>query len=677
MTSEIDFKHTNRLINETSPYLLQHAHNPVDWYPWCDEAFKKANDESKLVLISIGYSACHWCHVMERETFENEQVAMLMNSSFICIKVDREERPDIDQVYMNALQLMTGQGGWPLNCFALPNGKPIYGGTYFPINRWKNVLTSLIDMSQNDSEKMKEYSEKLTKGIIQTDLVSLNKDFEFEGKQALTKSVESWKKDFDNEQGGAKRAPKFPLPNNYVFLLRYAVLMNDKAVLKQVNLTIDKMAKGGIFDQIGGGFARYSTDMLWKVPHFEKMLYDNAQLVSLYAEAFQATGNLLYKEIVYKTVAFVERELMAPNGAFYAAIDADSQGEEGKFYVWDKQELELLLKYDYPFAKDYYNVNETGYWEHGQYILMRNMTDAEMAVKWNVSEAEIKLKVQSINEYLYNVRSKRPKPALDDKILTSWNALMLNGLIDAYLVFNDPYFLKLAQQNADFILTFQKKNDHSLFHSHKNGKSSITGFLEDYAFLIAAFISFYEATFNEKWIYEAKNLTDYVLDNFYDEQTEMFFFTAKNEKPLIARKMELSDNVTPASNSCLANSLFKLSRIFDLPEFETAANKMLNKVVSNFVDYGSGYSNWGNLMLKISLPFSEVIICAPDAKQKRSEFNYLYLPNSLFAGSSELSNLPLLANRFERDKELIFVCKDKTCNFPISDVKDALQLLID
>ncbi len=672
MTNQTDYKFTNRLIHETSPYLLQHAHNPVDWYSWCEEAFEKATKENKLVLVSIGYSACHWCHVMERESFENEDVAIFMNSHFVCIKVDREERPDVDQVYMNALQLMTGQGGWPLNCFALPNGKPVYGGTYFPLSKWQNILVSLSEMHRDSFDKMQEYSEKLTLGIIQSDLISLNKESDLSQIEILKKSIESWKLRFDNLDGGPNRAPKFPLPNNYLFLLRYAYLMNDFEVLGHVNLTLDKMAKNGLFDQLGGGFSRYSTDMEWKVPHFEKMLYDNAQLVSLYSEAFQATGNLLYKDVVYKTVRFIERELMSAQGAFFSALDADSEGQEGKFYVWQKHELELVLGSDFLFIQDYYQINETGYWEHGNYILLRNKSDTELCLKWALSTNQLELKVQSINKKLFKARSSRIRPGLDDKILTSWNGLMLKGLVDAYVVFNDSYFLNLANRNADFILSCQKKNDDSLFHSHKNGKSTIVGFLEDYAFVIEALVSFYEATFNEKWLMEAKKLADYVYHNFYDLESGMFFFTSKTEKPLIARKIELTDNVTPASNSSMAISFFKLSRVFDLIAYEKIASHMLSNMTSQLIEYGSGYSNWGNLMLNYCFPFSEVIITGSEAAENRSAFHVEYLPNVFFAGSKEVSELPILQNRFFADKNLIFVCLNKTCKLPVTEIKDAL-----
>jgi uncharacterized protein len=478
----LEHKYTNNLIKETSPYLLQHAHNPVDWHAWNKETLELAKKENKLLLISIGYSSCHWCHVMEHECFEDEEVAAVMNQNFINIKVDREERPDIDQVYMNAIQLMTGRGGWPLNCIALPDGRPIWGGTYFPKENWMNALNQLANLYSETPEKAIEYAERLTEGVKNSDLILLNtapKEFSVSD---LKSSVEEWKQYMDFDLGGRKGAPKFPMPNNYQFLLRYAIQAEDTEILNYVNTALTNMAFGGMYDQIGGGFSRYSVDEKWHVPHFEKMLYDNGQLVSLYAEAYQATKNELYKNTVYHTLQFIERELTTSEGAFYSSLDADSINkkgtlEEGAYYVWTKEELIAILGMDFELFSDYYNVNHYGFWEHDNYVLIRKGTTSEISKKHSISIEELENKVTAWQKTLLKERNKKDKPRLDDKSLTSWNALMLKGYINAYTVFNDPHFLEVAIKNATFIYTKQLQENGNLNHNYKNEKSSINGYL--------------------------------------------------------------------------------------------------------------------------------------------------------------------------------------------------------
>ena len=433
-------KYTNDLINETSPYLLQHAHNPVNWKAWNPETLELAKKENKLIIVSIGYSSCHWCHVMEHESFEDEEVAAIMNEHFISIKIDREERPDIDQVYMNAVQLLTGRGGWPLNCITLPDGRPIWGGTYFPKENWKSALNQISKVYAETPEKAIEYAEKLTEGVKKSDLVTINtKEAKFTLND-LQLAVSNWKQRIDFDLGGNKSAPKFPMPNNYQFLLRYAIQSGDQEILNFVNTSLTKMAQGGIYDQIGGGFARYSTDVKWHVPHFEKMLYDNGQLVSLYAEAYQATKNNLYKKTVFQTLEFIERELMDEEGVFYSSLDADSttktgELEEGAFYVWTEADLKSILDTDYELFSAYYNINNYGYWEHDNYVLIKNETDEAFAKNHSISINALDKKVTSWQKLLLKERAKKDQPRLDDKSLTSWNALMLKGYVDAYKVF--------------------------------------------------------------------------------------------------------------------------------------------------------------------------------------------------------------------------------------------------
>lgn len=670
-----EHKHTNALINETSPYLLQHAHNPVNWMAWNDESLTKAKAEQKPILVSIGYSACHWCHVMEHESFEDSTVAAFMNEHFICIKVDREERPDVDQVYMNAVQLMTGRGGWPLNCFALPDGRPLYGGTYFPKEQWMDVMAKVSSIWENDREKALEYATNLTKGVAESELKQRNTSKAFFTKIQVKSYVEAWKGQIDNVEGGPNRAPKFPLPNNYEFLLRYAALANDEFMMKHVELTLEKMAFGGIYDQVGGGFARYSTDALWKAPHFEKMLYDNGQLVSLYSEAYQATKNPLYKEIVEETLEYVKREMTTDEGAFYSALDADSEGEEGKFYVWKKEELQTLLGADFDWVKDYYNINAKGLWEHDNYILLRKDGDEEFAKKQAWKTEELKQKVKAVNALLLKERNKRIRPGLDDKQLTSWNALMLKGYADAYRVFGEKAYLDAALKNADFILKKQKTKDGGLWRNHKEGRSTINGFLEDYCFTIEAFISLYQATFDRKWLDEADKLAAYTIEHFHDSESGMFFFNSNTDAKLIARKMELTDNVMPSSNSSLAKGLFQLGHYLDKKQYLAISEQMLNNVSGNIEQGASWYSNWLELMLNHTFPFYEVAIIGKDADAKRKEMEQHYHPNKMLIGGKTENGLPLLEFKSVEGETWIYVCVDKACQMPTSEISEALKQL--
>jgi uncharacterized protein YyaL (SSP411 family) len=674
---DIPKKYTNALIHETSPYLLQHAHNPVNWLAWNDQTLEKARNEDKLLLISIGYSACHWCHVMEHQSFEDEKVARIMNDHFICIKIDREERPDIDQVYMTAVQLMTGRGGWPLNCFALPDGRPVYGGTYFPKEQWMHILLNLADLYAHEREKMLDYAGKLTEGVKLAELVKVNPKEETLSMELLHQSYNNWKPRFDTMEGGPNKAPKFPLPNNYLFLLRYAAsvkgLPNAAEVWEQLNLTLTKMAFGGIYDQIGGGFARYSVDHLWKVPHFEKMLYDNAQLVSLYSEAFQATKNPLYKQVVYETLAFAERELMSQDGCFYSALDADSEGEEGKFYIWKKEELQTILKEGFELFADYFNVNEEGLWEDEQYILLRKESDEVIAKKYGYSLTQLQQIIAEFKSKLLHVRNKRTRPGLDDKTLTSWNALMLQAYVDAYNAFGEETFLRTAERNAAFIVNKQKDDSHRLMHSYKNGKSTINAYLEDYCFCIEAFISLYEATFQEPYLLQAHAWLQYVMLHFQDKKTGMFFFTSDEDQALISRKMELADNVTPASNSSIAKSLFKLGHHLENEDYIMASRKMLNNVIPEITAYAEGYSNWGMLLLHVARPFYEVSIVGKSVEEKRKAFNKHYFPNKIFAGSRADAQLPLVKGRYVEGQTLIYVCSNNACNAPVNETAEAIE----
>ena len=667
-------KYTNSLIHESSPYLLQHAHNPVDWVSWSDDAFEEAKRQNKMVLVSVGYSACHWCHVMEHECFEDEEVAALMNKFFICIKVDREERPDVDQVYMAAVQLMTQKGGWPLNCFTLADGRPIYGGTYFPKEQWMHILKSLQHTFENDKDKVEEYAEHLHEGIKNSELIKEAKKVELFSEEKLHELVLRWSRNFDTMEGGDSRAPKFPLPNNYEFLLHYGVKYQNEKVLNHVELTLDKMAMGGIYDQVGGGFSRYSVDMLWKVPHFEKMLYDNGQLLSLYSEAYKYFKKPLYKRIVFQTIAWLQNEMLTKDGAFYSALDADSEGDEGKFYCWDKEEMRKVLGDDFNWVSDFYNLNQRGYWEEEKYIPLRTESDKYFAQKMNWSSEEFEINISRINQKLVDERSHRIRPGTDDKCLTSWNAMAIKGLCTAYSAFGEEEFLHLAIKNARWIVKSQLTNDGKLFRTYKNGKSTIDGFLEDYAHVINAFIGLYEVTFDSEWLEKAIQLTEITVEEFQDEKSKMFFFTS-NSTQLIARKMELNDNVLPASNSVMAHNLFRLSHLYYNESYTNIAQQMLANVYDGMEMYGSSYSNWGSLLLNIVNDYYQVSIIGNESQQMNLDLQKNYLPNVLFAGGNDLS-IPVLADKKIDNETIIYVCYDGTCLAPSKSIEEVIRIVI-
>lgn len=671
---------SNDLINETSPYLLQHAYNPVDWKPWNDKTLTQAKKENKLMLISVGYAACHWCHVMEHESFEDPLVAKTMNTHFINIKVDREERPDVDQVYMNAVQLMTGRGGWPLNVVALPDGRPVWGGTYFKKDQWIRVLEQIAKIYKENPKKLYEYAENLEKGMQNMDMVVQNPNKPEFNLEFIESTVNNWSKLFDNQKGGTVRAPKFMMPNNYHFLLRHAYQNNNKGLQKHVNITLTKMAYGGVFDQLGGGFSRYSVDDKWHVPHFEKMLYDNAQLVSLYSDAYLITKNELYKDVVFETLNFVKNELTSDEGVFYSSLDADSLNdknelEEGAFYVWKKDELQHMLEDDFDLFSDYYNINNYGYWEEENYVLIRNESDELIINKHNISLDELNKKKNGWKQLLLNERNKRSKPRLDDKALTSWNALMLKAYIDAYRVFDDLSFLEIAKRNANFLLTQQINTEGGLYRNYKNGKSTINAYLIDYATTIEAFISLYQATGNQTWLNSARNLTNYTFDNFFDDQNSMFFFTSKKDAQLVTRNIEYRDNVIPSSNSIMAKNLFKLSHYFGIANYYKTATSMLNNVKPEIESYPSSFSNWLDLMLNYTNPYFEVAIVGDNALDKSIVLDNHYLPNILKAISTKPSDLPLIKDRFMDGKTNIYVCINNACKLPVTKVTEALELI--
>jgi hypothetical protein len=673
-------QYTNELINETSPYLLQHAHNPVNWKAWNDKTLNEAKTSNKLILISIGYASCHWCHVMEHESFEDSLVAQIMNKNFINIKVDREERPDVDQVYMNAVQLMTGSGGWPLNVVALPDGRPVWGGTYFKKEQWMSVLEQISEVYKENPQKLVEYANKLEAGIKSLDVVNLNtNDIEFKH-EFVSDAVAKWSQSFDRIKGGTNRAPKFMMPNNLHFLLREAYQNNNTDLQGYVNLTLTKIAFGGVFDHVGGGFSRYSVDDKWHVPHFEKMLYDNAQLVSLYSDAYLITKNPLYKDVVFETLEFIKRELTDANGTFYSSLDADSTTpsgklEEGAFYVWQEEELKRLLGDDFQHFSNYYNINDYGLWEHNNYVLIRKDSDDVFSKKYNISIDDISKKKTSWKKLLLKERAKRSRPRLDDKVLTSWNALMLKAYVDAYRVFDNKEFLNAAIKNAEFILNTQVKEDGGLYHNYKDNKSTINGYLEDYATVIDAYLSLYENTLDEKWLTTSRNLANYAFDHFFNDETKMFYFTSDTDTKLVARHTEYRDNVIASSNSIMAKNLLKLSHYFDNEAYAETSKMMLHNVVPEMAEFPSVFSNWFDLMLNYTNNYYEVAVVGSDVYAKIKALNTYYLPNKLIIGSTSENNLPLLQNRYVDGKTLIYVCVNKACKLPVEAVEQAVTFI--
>ncbi|MFB9844993.1 thioredoxin domain-containing protein [Mucilaginibacter ginsenosidivorans] len=671
----------NRLANSASPYLLQHANNPVDWYPWGPEALQKAKDENKLMLVSIGYSACHWCHVMEHESFEDEKVAAVMNEYFVCIKVDREERPDIDQIYMTALQLMTGRGGWPLNCICLPDQRPIYGGTYFRKNDWVSLLFNLADFYKTKPGEAEEYAVKLTEGIRQYESFAPASEKVQHTKADLELIVKNWLRYFDKVEGGMGSSPKFPMPNNWQFLMRYAHLMKDESIAEQVQLTLRKMALGGIYDHIGGGFARYSVDGRWHVPHFEKMLYDNAQLVSLYSEAAIWHPDPLYPEVVDEVITFIKRELTSAEGGFYSALDADSEGVEGKFYIFAAEEIEGILGADAELFSLYYNITEEGNWEEEHTnVLFRDENGLQLAARLELTPQELDAKIKALRQKVFEIRSHRIRPGLDYKILASWNGLMLKGLCEAYRAFGKSEYLELALQNAGFILSNLVGANGRLSRIYKSpslrGKDGDeAAFLDDYANVIDAFIALYEVTFEEKWIGKAKELTAIAINHYYDDTNGLFFFTAADDEQLIARKSEVMDSVIPASNSVMAHNLQKLGHFFDDDQYLEISAKLLAGVAPQIARYGSSYSNWAMLMLNEVFGLYEVAITGNDYELKRVELEKNYIPNKIMLGGKK-GSLPLLQGRIAENTR-IFVCRDKTCGLPSENIRDVLKQIND
>jgi uncharacterized protein YyaL (SSP411 family) len=657
----------NRLANSTSPYLLQHAHNPVDWYEWGPDALSKATQENKPILVSIGYSACHWCHVMERESFENNDIAAIMNKHFVCIKVDREERPDVDQVYMEAVQAMGINGGWPLNVFLTPDQKPFYGGTYFPPPNWTNILSQIsnafIQRREEIDKSAHELAEHLRRSDLQRFATSSPNQFNVGTLDKMFATIDSR---FDDEYGGLDKAPKFVMPTIWMFLLRYHKISGNNEALNLVAITLREMTRAGLYDIAGGGFARYSVDGQWFAPHFEKMLYDNAQLLSLYSEMFRITRENFYKEVVDETFDWLQREMTHHEGGLFSALDADSEGVEGKFYTWTETEAKDALGSDFEAASAYFNLTKTGNWEHGMNILMRDVSRDLPAGRQGSDED-----IRRWKRKLMETRAKRIRPGLDDKILAGWNAMTIKGLMDAYGSFGDQKFLDAAVRCAAFIETKMMENG-KIYRSYKEKRSNTEGFLEDYAFMIQAYLSLYQYTSEEAWLTKAKTMCEYVVSDFFDNEDGYFHYTSSGAEKLIARKKEIFDNVIPASNSVMAMNLFVLGTMLDNESWKEISYNMVSKLV-NLVESEPGHlSNWGICLAAMTKGLSEVAIVGPKAAEFLQQFSLQFQPFSIVQTTKQKSSLPLLQGKeTAKGSTMVWVCYDRTCQLPVGSIEEA------
>jgi uncharacterized protein YyaL (SSP411 family) len=657
----------NRLIHATSPYLLQHAHNPVDWYEWGEEALTAAKDFSKPILLSIGYAACHWCHVMERECFEDEETAALMNDFFICIKLDREERPDIDAICMNAVQALGISGGWPLNIFLTPDGKPFYGGTYFPRRKWQNLLFQIAETFQKQQREIYATAIQITEHLAKSELKKLNLVSENDFSQSLlNEAFEKLKEEFDRKNGGFGSAPKFPMPCLLEFLLQHTYFTADKSAEKQLFLTLDKMQAGGIFDQAEGGFSRYSVDNEWIVPHFEKMLYDNAQLAGLYAQAFAFSGKETYRRVAEQTLAFLCEQLSEQEGAFFSAFDADSEGVEGKYYTENYGDiLHFFDENDKFLAAKYFSLTPEGNFEHKN-ILTKPIDEKQFCEENLLSESELREKTEKWRKIIQQERKKRVRPALDDKIISGWNALTVTALCKAYRHLSEDFYLKKAISTANFLCE-KMLVDNQLFRTGKKGKAKIPAFAEDYAALIEALIILSETTGEAKWAIKATELTEFCLEKFYDTEENFFFFTSKDAEKLFSRHKEIFDNVIPSSNAVMAENLLKLGHLFSKEDFLTKSAKMcltMAKIIENEPRY---VAKWASVYALHAQSIAEAKIEGAGKDLWRKELSKIYAPNILWFFEQN--------STIEKAETILLFCQNFTCLPPANSLQEARNLL--
>lgn len=663
--------YTNSLINSTSPYLLQHAHNPVNWEEWGEEALARAKKEDKPIIVSIGYSSCHWCHVMEKESFEDTAVAKLMNDHFVTIKVDREERPDVDQIYMDAVQAMGLNGGWPLNVFLTPDQKPFYGGTYFPNEGWKNLLSSVADAYKNNREKIDESADGFTQNLKlkESEKYKLEGDDHKLTSEEIDLAYEKLANKFDKVDGGINKSPKFPMPSVWQFLANYYYQSKNEDALQHLEFTLEKIADGGIYDHIGGGFARYSTDAEWHVPHFEKMLYDNGQLLSLYANGYKITKNEKFRTVILETVAWLSREMEDPSGGFYSALDADSEGEEGKFYVWTEEEISSLTGKHFDMIAEYYDVQKSGNWD-GKNALRVMVDEEKIFRKYELDASQFFSIIKDFKSKALEERSKRVRPGLDNKMIAGWNGLLLSGLSEAYQATQEPSILSIAKRTAAFIKNSLVKNG----RLNRFPDKDMEGFMEDYAAVIQGFIKYYETTFEWGYLVAARQLMERANEVFFDETENLYYFTSDESENLIARKKELFDNVIPSSNSLMAWNLVHLGTHFYDEDLIKKGKSILAKVTDLIQQEPEYLSNWGILALELSGSFAEVVIVGDDYKSFAQEINQQFIPNKIVTAAKSSQESPLFEYKTAVDgKTTVYVCYDKTCKRPVTTVAEAIN----
>ncbi|MCB1195622.1 thioredoxin domain-containing protein [bacterium] len=690
--------YTNRLIHEKSPYLLQHAHNPVDWYPWGDEAFRKAQSEDKPIFLSIGYSTCHWCHVMERESFEDNDVARIMNETFVAVKIDREERPDIDGIYMTVCQMLTGSGGWPLTIIMTPDKKPFFAGTYIPKNTrsgrigMMELIPRIAEVWNTSRTDAVTYAEDIAKSLSGTNHVYPDQEID---PTVLDEAFHYFEKNFDSEYGGFRRSPKFPTPHNLLFLLRYWKRTGSDSALKMVEKTLAAMRSGGIFDHIGFGFHRYSTDRYWILPHFEKMLYDQALLMMAYIEAFQATGNAEYAEVVNEIFTYIQRDMTDNTGGFYSAEDADSEGEEGKFYLWKEEELNRLFT---PAEKEVfikiYNISPEGNFNDeatlrktGENIIYRVNSLSSVSNELSLSQEETKQIIEKIRRKLFSEREKRTRPYKDDKILTDWNGLMIAALAKAARVFDNESYRNSAEKAAFFLTKQLTKPNGRLYHRYREGNVNIDGHLDDYAFVVWGLLELYETTFDTRYLQQAVRLTEIQINDFWDTENSGFYFTAHSSEALLIRRKEIYDGAVPSGNSVSALNLLWLSRILGNRNMEEKARMLLNTFAGKVREFPAGYTH---VLLAVDFhtgnSFEILFIGDKSDAQSRTllnELNSIYIPNkvTLFhnKGSQiyDLSSIAEYINNYavEKGKTIVYVCRNYTCQLPTSDPGKLRELL--
>ncbi len=666
---QIKHKYTNDLINETSPYLLQHAHNPVNWRPWSQHALDEAKKENKLVLISIGYSSCHWCHVMEEETFANEDVAKLMNENFINIKIDREERPDIDQVYMTALQLMKGSGGWPLNIIALPSGKPLYGGTYHTKEEWNRVLSKINALYHQDPKRAEEYANNVAIGIQKANLIDSSEKVGDLTLTDLKLSITNWKLKWDRKWGGERGSEKFMLPVNLEFLMDYSLLSEDTIAKDHLIKTLDNIALKGVYDHVEGGFFRYSTDEKWQLPHFEKMLYDNAQLITLYSKAYKIFKDPLYEQVVKGTIEFLNNRMKNPNGGYYASLDASSKGDEGDYYLWQRKELESTIENNYPLFQSYFNIKEAYKLDGDNFHLFKKSKDSVFQVQNQISDKKIAQYKKGWVQSLRKARQKRNLPNIDDKIITSWNSLLINGLLEAYTAFGNESYLESAISIFETLVSKAYK-DEKVVHSFKPKSKRIDGFLEDYVFLEQASLKLYSITMDKKYLVFAEKLNDAVKAQFTDDENVMF--TYSNNEKLISKIFVTNDGVQPSANAVMAENLFILGHLNYNKKSLEKSRDMLSAMGPFIKNSPSNYSKWNSLLLKLIYPYYEIAVVGKDAENLLLGLHKEYIPNTLIVGTTSSSNYPLFEQRFIEDETYIYVCEEKTCKRPVKTVNEAI-----